>query len=248
MSAHLVWDWNGTLLDDLWLVVAATNASLATVQAGPVTPDDHRRDFRRPVVAYYSHVLGRLVDEEEFARLDKAFHEAYRAGLASCTLSADALEAIGAWSGTQSLLSMWFHDELVTLVQAYGLTPRFARVDGLRGAVGGGHKVDHLVAHLRELGVTGPDTVLIGDSVDDADAAAAVGARCVLYAGGFTDPPLLQATGLPVAWTLAEAVALAEAVTWPPAGPGEPVTRGNWQDRDWCTASQAPTLLPRRAL
>jgi phosphoglycolate phosphatase-like HAD superfamily hydrolase len=46
---HLVWDWNGTLLDDLALVVAATNASLATAGGRPITAEEHRRDFRRPI-------------------------------------------------------------------------------------------------------------------------------------------------------------------------------------------------------
>jgi phosphoglycolate phosphatase-like HAD superfamily hydrolase len=208
MSGHLVWDWNGTLVDDLSLVVDATNAALATIGAPPTTADEHRRDFRRPISAYYAHVLARPVTEEEFGRLDRAFHDAYQAGLADCTLTVDALDALDAWPGTQSLLSMWFHVNLVPTVRRYGLADRFTRVDGLRGNVGGGPKAEHLVPHLQALGVSGEDAVLIGDSVDDAEAAAAVGARCVLYAGGFTDPDRLRATGLPVAETLVEAVAL----------------------------------------
>jgi phosphoglycolate phosphatase-like HAD superfamily hydrolase len=50
--------------------------------------------------------------------------------------------------------------------------------------------------------------VLIGDSVDDAVAAAAVGARCVLYTGGLTDRDKLATVGVPVVDTLADAVAL----------------------------------------
>jgi phosphoglycolate phosphatase-like HAD superfamily hydrolase len=203
---HLVWDWNGTLLDDLDLVVAATNASLASVGGPIVTADEHRRDFRRPIWAYYAHVLGRPLAENEFGELDRVFHEAYRAGLAVCRLAADAHDAIRAWTGTQSLLSMWFHHELVPIVRHHGLDGRLARVDGLRDVLGGGSKVPHLRAHLDELGRRGVDCVLIGDSIDDAEAAASVGARAVLYAGGFTDEKRLRATGLPVAATLLEAV------------------------------------------
>jgi phosphoglycolate phosphatase-like HAD superfamily hydrolase len=207
--AHLVWDWNGTLLDDLTLVVAATNASLASVGGPPVTADAHRRDFRRPIAAYYEYVLGRPLADGEFAQLDRAFHEAYRVGLADIGLAADARQAITAWTGTQSLLSMWFHHELVPLVTTHGLDGRLSRVDGLREVIGGGSKAPHLRAHLDALGFVGPECVLIGDSVDDADAAQSVGARVVLYAGGFTDPHRLRDTGLPVATTLLEAVALA---------------------------------------
>ncbi|AVT36575.1 HAD family hydrolase [Plantactinospora sp. BB1] len=212
MREHLVWDWNGTLLDDLTLVVAATNVALAGAGGPEVTAEEHRTQFRRPIADYYAEVLGRAVDAEEFSRLDQLFHEAYRVGLASCELAADATTAIKTWTGTQSLLSMWFHDELVPAVDRYGLSAVFRRVDGLRGTVGGDRKARHLARHLAESGVEGSSAVLIGDSIDDAEAADSVGARCVLYSGGFTDSARLRAAGWPVADSLTEAVELAASL------------------------------------
>jgi phosphoglycolate phosphatase-like HAD superfamily hydrolase len=213
---HLVWDWNGTLLDDFDLTVAATNVAFASCAGPTITGDDHRRQFRRPVVAYYAEVLGRPVDTEEFGRLDGIFHDHYHAGLEECRLAEEAEQALARWSlesgGSQSLLSMWFHDNLVPYVDQFGLTRHFARVDGLRSRVGGGGKADYLVEHLRALDLTGPDCVLIGDTLDDAAAAEAVGARCVLVTGGFTDRERLVATGLPVADSLTEAVRMAGQV------------------------------------
>ncbi|MCO1598845.1 HAD hydrolase-like protein [Micromonospora sp. RHAY321] len=210
---HLVWDWNGTLLNDLSLVVAATNAAFASVGGPAVTSDEHRVRFRRPIAEYYAEVLGQAVDDDEFGRLDRIFHDAYRSGLTTCELAADARTAMAAWTGSQSLLSMWFHEELVPTVHTYGLTGHFTRVDGLRAAVGGGRKAEPLQRHLAELGVDGDSVVLIGDSIDDADAALAVGGRAVLYTGGFTDPARLRASGHPVADTLTDAVALAREVS-----------------------------------
>ncbi|MCM0675521.1 HAD hydrolase-like protein [Micromonospora phytophila] len=209
---HLVWDWNGTLLNDLSLVVAATNAAFASVGGPSVTADEHRVRFRRPIADYYAEVLGQAVDEEAFGRLDKIFHDAYRTGLTTCALAHDAQVAMAAWPGSQSLLSMWFHDELVPTVHTYGLSGHFVRVDGLRATVGGDRKAESLQRHLAELGVDGSDVVLIGDSVDDADAALSVGGRAVLYTGGFTDPGRLRASGHPVADTLTEAVTLARTL------------------------------------
>ncbi|MEU4780826.1 HAD hydrolase-like protein [Micromonospora sp. NPDC023633] len=206
---HLVWDWNGTLLNDLSLVVASTNVAFASVGGPAVTADEHRVRFRRPIADYYAEVLGRAVDDDAFGRLDRIFHDAYRTGLTTCALAHDATDAMAAWPGSQSLLSMWFHEELVPTVHTYGLTGRFVRVDGLRASVGGDRKAESLRGHLTELGVDGRDVVLIGDSVDDADAAEAVGGRAVLYTGGFTDPARLRASGHPVADTLSEAVRLA---------------------------------------
>ncbi|MCZ7378217.1 HAD family hydrolase [Micromonospora sp. WMMC250] len=210
---HLVWDWNGTLLNDLSLVVSATNVVFASLGGPTVTPDEHRVRFRRPIAEYYAEVLGQAVDADEFGRLDRIFHDAYRTGLTTCELAADARTAMAAWPGSQSLLSMWFHEELVPAVHTYGLTGHFTRVDGLRATVGGDRKAESLKLHLAELGVDGTSVVLIGDSIDDADAATAVGGRAVLYTGGFTDPARLRASGHPVADTLTDAVTLARQVS-----------------------------------
>lgn len=211
---HLVWDWNGTLLDDLQLIIVATNAAFAAVDGPEITADHHRKRFRRPIADYYSEVLGRPVGADEFDRLNKVFHDAYQAALPGCGLTADARQALGEWSGTQSLLSMWYHDELLPTVAGYRLAGHFRRIDGLQNHLGGvvDHKGPHLARHLAAQELDPSRVVLIGDTVDDAHAAAAAGAACVLYSGGFTDPAVLRATGAPVAESLRAAVALARTV------------------------------------
>ena len=209
---HLVWDWNGTLLDDLSLVVSSTNEAFTSVGGRPVDAVEHRRLFRRPVAEFYAEILERAVDEEEFGKLDRIFHDAYRLGLTDMTLAADASAALKLWPGTQSLLSMWFHSELVPAIDTYGLAGVFTRVDGLRTELGGHLKAGHLADHLAGLGLTGDRVVLIGDSLDDAAAADSVGGAIVLYTGGFTDPTRLRASGRPVADTLVEAVTIARTL------------------------------------
>jgi phosphoglycolate phosphatase-like HAD superfamily hydrolase len=209
---HLVWDWNGTLLDDLSLVVSSTNHVFAAVGGRAVDADEHRTRFRRPVADFYAEILGRAVDEEEFGKLDRVFHDAYRLGLTTMSLAADATAAIRSWPGSQSLLSMWFHAELVPAVETYGLTGVFSRVDGLRTEIGGDLKAGHLARHLGALEIPGEQVVLIGDSLDDAEAAYSVGGRAVLYTGGFTAPARLRASGRPVADTLVEAVSIARTL------------------------------------
>lgn len=208
---HLIWDWNGTLLDDYHLTVTASNAAFAHAGGGPIDPEEHRRRFRRPVQDYYAEVLGRPLDAAEFAELDRVYHDTYHAQMVGCRLAAGAEQALAGWTGTQSLLSMWYHDMLVPFVDGLGLTRHFVRVDGLRDRIGGGSKADHVAAHLAAIGVEGRDCVMIGDTVDDAEAAAAIGAGCVLVTGGFTDAERLIRTGLPVVDDLAQAVALAAA-------------------------------------
>ena len=81
---HLVWDWNGTLLDDLSLVVSSTNHAFAAKGGRAVDADEHRARFRRPVAEFYAEILGRAVDEEEFGEL---------AGEMSALLTQEALAA-----------------------------------------------------------------------------------------------------------------------------------------------------------
>jgi phosphoglycolate phosphatase-like HAD superfamily hydrolase len=210
---HVVWDWNGTLLDDLAVVVEAVNASIARYDAGPIDADGYRDRYQRPVKHFYDSLLGRDVGDDEWRAIDTYFHQRYRDGLDRVDLTADAvaaLEAVRDVGATQSLLSMWWHEELVLAVDRHGLTSFFSRVDG-NDHDAGASKADHLRRHVGSLGLPGRDVVAIGDSLDDALAARAVGVSCVMYDGGSHHRRELEASGLPVAGSLVAAVELALA-------------------------------------
>ena len=214
MVKHIVWDWNGTLLHDVEVVVRTMNETLTELGVPHVTVERYRAEYCRPIRTFYGRLVGHELTDEEWVRLDDDFHALYHVRARECVLAPGAIEVLDswrAWGGTQSLLSMYHHEQLVSLVDEHGLTGYFARVDGSPGTPGD-VKAEYLVRHLGELGVDPAEVVLIGDSVDDAAAAGHVGARCVLYAGGFHDPAGLAATGAPVAETLAEAVGRARAM------------------------------------
>jgi phosphoglycolate phosphatase-like HAD superfamily hydrolase len=97
------------------------------------------------------------------------------------------------------------HSHLLTIIESFGITGHFNRVDGLVGATGG-EKAAHMAAHIATLGVAPGEVLVIGDSVDDGIAAKHVGARAVLYTGGMTTRAELESTGLPVVDTLADAL------------------------------------------
>jgi phosphoglycolate phosphatase-like HAD superfamily hydrolase len=78
---------------------------------------------------------------------------------------------------------MYSHADLVPLVTAAGIAPYFARIDGSTGT-DLAHKAPHLALHLRRLGLEAQQVLLVGDSVDDADAARECGVRCIVYHAG----------------------------------------------------------------
>ncbi|CAL9590758.1 Phosphoglycolate phosphatase [Actinosynnema sp. ALI-1.44] len=205
---HVVWDWNGTLLDDTHAVLHAVNRVCGRYGRAALTLDEWRAVFSRPLIACYEGLLGRALSEQDWADIDLVYHVEYRALLDTCGLATGVPDLLRTWSGTQSLLSMWFHDELVPLVERLGLAGLFTRVDGLRVDVGGGSKAEHLAEHLAHQGLDPRDVVLIGDVVDDAEAARHVGARAVLVTTGVGERRRLEATGMPVVDSIPEALAL----------------------------------------
>jgi len=208
---HIVWDWNGTLFDDLHVIVGAVNAVLEDAGLPPITATEYRDGYTRPVKRFYENLYGRQIDADEWQNLDLVFHEAYRARIHAAGLRADAaaaLDVIDAIGGTQSVLSMWRHGELIELVDELGIASRFVLVEGLRGP-GGGFKAPHLGDHLAQLDHEWNDTVLIGDAIDDAHAALEHDCRVVLIDNGSHPRDALEEVGAPVATDLIEALGLA---------------------------------------
>lgn len=203
----MVWDWNGTLLADNDAVLAAVNRVCADFGHDAVTLDHWRDVFSRPVKNCYEQLFGRALTAADWARIDVVYHQEYRALLGLCRLAAGVPDHLHALRHTQSLLSMWFHDELVPLVTALGIAGLFTRVDGLRSAADGGSKAEHLAEHLEAQRLRPRDVVLIGDVVDDAEAARHVGAQVVLVATGANSRRVLERANAPVADTIPEALA-----------------------------------------
>jgi phosphoglycolate phosphatase-like HAD superfamily hydrolase len=223
-ALHVVWDWNGTLLDDAAAVIAATVAAFAEADLPEVTEEDYRRHFTRPIRSFYERLIGRRVGPDEWVRLDHAFHDRYQALCDACSLTSGAVEALElvrerGW--TQSLCSMLPEQYLLPEVERHGIAGYFIRVDGLRGEERGGTKSRHLAVHLNGLSRRPSRAVLIGDTVDDAVAARDAGVDCILLdgGGGLHTSGDLASTGVPVVATLSKAMALV-AVAEVPVTPG----------------------------
>ncbi|MDA3630456.1 HAD hydrolase-like protein [Saccharopolyspora sp. WRP15-2] len=209
--AHVVWDWNGTLFDDADALIQSTIEAFEATGSPPITVDQYRRQHTQPIDVFYDRLFGAPVPPDLRSALHAAFHEAYSRRRPSLALAVDAREALGAITTrglSQSLLSMHPHDRLTSLVDRFGIAAHFARIDGQRGP-DRGFKRAHLAEHLELLGLASGDVLLIGDSVDDAAAAEAVGARCVLYASGLHATEVLAEQGVPVVTSLRAAIEFA---------------------------------------
>ncbi len=213
--AHIVWDWNGTLFDDQAVTLTALHAVLDWAGLPPVDAEEYKRLYVRPVRLFYERLFGREIPDREWQLLDDIWHRAYdeAVDVAQLTIGArSVLAALEEDGHTQSLLSMYRHETLLELVEKFGITRRFLRVEGLQGE-GGGRKAPHLKRHLEGLVPTvrmPQEAMLVGDAIDDADAALTIGCRCVLYDGGSHLHEELMDAGAPVIDDLSAVVPLAK--------------------------------------
>ena len=211
----VIWDWNGTLADDLATVVECVSASLAAIGEGPIVADDYRSHYTRPVRQFYNRLLNRAVSDSEWREIERTFHEHYKEAAKRVPLAADArtaIENVSDGGSTQSILSMWWHDELAVAAARYGIGEHMLRIDGNRGSAGE-TKAEHLSKHLVALRDDRPALMaeaclVVGDSLDDAVAASEAGVPCVLFDGGSHHRAELEAAGVPVADSLLHALEL----------------------------------------
>jgi phosphoglycolate phosphatase-like HAD superfamily hydrolase len=207
----VVWDWNGTLFDDFALTARIGADSLAKLGVPDVTPDSFRDAFTRPFSLFYSRLLGHPVSDDEFRYIRSRYENEYRAAVLSLSLHVDATEALDhvSRSASQSILSMAPDEHLQPLIDHHRIRDRFVRIEGSYTGSSDGTKTASLCRHLESIDVEPASAVVIGDTVDDQEAAIACGASAVLVTGGSQSRTALEATGSPVVDTLLDAVVAA---------------------------------------
>lgn len=202
---HIIWDFNGTLLNDAQLSVDLDNYVFDKLGLPQITLDDYKNNMTMPVRDFYSAVgVDYSVHSyETIARLwlDEFNRKAVGVGLVSGAL--DAIRFLHEQGRTQSVLSASYEPSLKKQCDALGLTPYMKDISGLQDE-SASKKTEIGKRQLRELGLEGKDVVLVGDMLADAHLAQELGADCILVSWGHNDLKRLLSTGLPVAHTFSE--------------------------------------------
>ncbi|MDR1119056.1 MAG: HAD hydrolase-like protein [Bifidobacteriaceae bacterium] len=211
--AHVVWDWNGTLVADTAATVAAANAALAAIgRPGDVALARWRDLSTRPIIKTYRQLAGGGLTDAEWETIKAVWAQAYEAEgdrIALTPGALDALRAVRERGAGQSVVSLHLAEPLLAQMEKLGVRGFFQGVSAApaeSGSGGLGTKAELLARHLAELGLAPERTLVVGDMADDAAAAAAVHARAVLVTVGDTSRARLEATGWPLADSLVEAV------------------------------------------
>lgn len=207
---HIIWDWNGTLLNDTWLCVEVLNGLLARRGRTPISAEDYRANFGFPVVHFYEY-LGFETDEDSFEAVSREFIGDYEVRwLTECALhpeAADVLAGMARAGLTHSVLSAAKQEALEIGIGHFGIRDHFHGLCGTDNIYARG-KVEQGLRWIEGLDWDPHEVVLIGDTLHDYEVAEAMGTDCILMTHGHHTPDRLAATGKPVAHSLRELVAL----------------------------------------
>ena len=201
----IFWDWNGTLVADVDLVVKVNNLVFAQHGYRDTSAEEYRRLFRFPVREYY-YALG--VTPEDFKVIAKEWNEQYVAHFSEAPLAPGVLEALRRFKAAgfrQVIISASQVDQLRAQVASFPeLEGMFDEVLGLSD-VYAVSKVQLAQDYLSRSGVNPEDAAFLGDTDHDAEVARAIGCRCFLISGGHQeDAVLAKAAGAQVLADIAQ--------------------------------------------
>ncbi|MDY5954019.1 MAG: HAD family hydrolase [Kiritimatiellia bacterium] len=200
---HLVWDWNGTLLDDIEASVYALNRMCRDRSLPPI-PDieTYRSHFGFPVRDYYRS-LGFRFDDAQYDRMSEEFHRHFFAsGLIRLRPQAkEILDTLATRLQSQSILSAAEHTMLHQMTLKAGIHPRLRHIIGA-GDLHGTSKLQQ-ARHLARLLSAPPEHILlVGDTLHDAEVAQTCGWNCILLTCGHQTAQRLQTAHCPLVDTL----------------------------------------------
>lgn len=204
---RLVWDWNGTLLDDAWLSVEVMSQLRQSRGLAPLERGQYQELFGFPLQDYCVR-LG--FAPEDFAALSAEFSLAYEARRLECGLQPRARQVLAAAQAAgvpQAVLSAYQQPLLRQIVDHYGLGGYFAAVAGLDNPYAEG-KAARGGRLLAELAWEAAEVLLVGDTDHDLEVARALGAGCVLFPSGHQHARRLRGRGAALVEDLDQVLAL----------------------------------------
>jgi len=184
----VIWDFNGTILDDVTLAAASISELLRRRDLPCLDTSTYRQLFGFPVSEYFERV-GFDLSVEDFTELSDEFHESYLAGVDACSLNDGVMELLESFqrSGvTQFILSAAEQNLLESWVRAREIESFFRGIYGLADKLARG-KTDRGMELLRAHNVAPSRTLLIGDTDHDVEVANALGAHPVVVLQGHQD-------------------------------------------------------------
>lgn len=182
---HVIWDWNGTLLDDVQIAINSMNSLLRKRELPTLNNKTYRNIFTFPVKEYYSK-LGFDFKVDSFEKLATEYIVEFHSDKYCFKLFPEAeyvLRQIHNKGISQSILSACQEENLNTTVKRLGIKKYFKKIIGLNNhyAIS---KVERGKEYLLDLKLKAEEIILIGDTIHDYEVACELGCDCLLISNG----------------------------------------------------------------
>lgn len=196
---HIIWDWNGTLIDDAWLCVEIINEMLRRRNRPPITRKLYLARFGFPVSEFYERIEFDF-SVEPYEAIAREYTGRYEQRCRECSLHENAINVLRCCldSGqSQSVLSAYHQKRLEDMLDFFEIRSLFTTVLG-RDDYHAHGKTELGIKLAADSGVSPERTVLIGDTIHDYEVARETGVDCILFAGGHYLKQRLKSCGVPV--------------------------------------------------
>jgi phosphoglycolate phosphatase len=195
----IIWDWNGTLLNDVDVSIETINELLAERKLPILTKNRYREVFGFPVKEYYRRI-GFNFEEEPFEIPAHQYIERYKQNHSQANLHTSAIKLLEFFKQkgfTQIVLSASEITILREQLQHHDIVHYFDEIAGL-GHIFATSKAGLGIQTLRELNISPENACLIGDTTHDYEVAQEIGCQCILVKDGHHSESKLLETGAAV--------------------------------------------------
>lgn len=194
----VLWDWNGTLVDDVRIALASVNDMLTLHKLPNISLEDYHRFMDTDIRGFYTHIFD--LDVVSYDTICQLFGEGYDRRLTDLGLMPHAIETVGAlrrMGVRQAIVSMTHIDKLRRDSDAFGISPYMCELIGASDILVSS-KAARAGELLERLCLDAGHTVVVGDMLHDLELAQALGARCVLIPNGHQSREMLEDSGAEV--------------------------------------------------
>lgn len=203
---YILFDWNGTLLDDLDMNIEI-EYQLLKMRNLPAdfSKEFYLENFGFPIIDFYK-LVGFDFEKEKYEDVATQYAKVYSQKLNSATLFPDALPTIKALKENSKklvIISATEHTLLLNQTEKFGISSFFEVILGNCNNLGIS-KVETAKEWLKNENASASQVLFIGDTVHDWETAKAIGCQCFLVSTGHNSKKRLLETGCEVFDSLEE--------------------------------------------
>lgn len=198
-SKAIIWDYNGTLLDDLNIGVQSINQMLSKRGLPNLNTETYREVFTFPVKKYYETV-GFDFEKEDWDTTAREFISLYTSFLPETSIFPEAIQLLSHFSfqrKKQFILSAMEQGMLNLSVKNEKIGNYFDEISGIDN-IYASSKIENGRKLFKTHQLSPEEVCLLGDTSHDYDVAKELGCKCILIAAGHQSYKRLKETGCPI--------------------------------------------------